>query len=134
MIVNAEKLEKELTSYFATILGLTLDSGIYRGQIPETVHSGVAVRITGQETGSTIDHAKFMVQVLGKFSNREDAWSMLTKLAGEFPKYGVTTSEFMLVYLLPDGGVNAPFTHDERGNVLQYASFNLRVAVLTLAE
>ena len=133
MIVNAEQLERDLTAYFAGVLGLTVDSGIYRGQIPETVENGVSVRLTGQETGSTIDHAKFTVQVLGKFASRENAWVMLTKLAGELPQYGVATTNFVLVYLLPDGGMNAPFTNDERGRVRQYASFNLRVAVLTRA-
>lgn len=131
MIVNAEQLEKELTTYFATVLNLTVDAGIYRGQIPETVENGVAVRLTGQRTPTDIDHPTFTVQVLGKFASRENAWVMLTKLAAALPQYGEETSSFILVYLLPDGGLNAPFTHDERGKVKQYASFNLRVAVLT---
>lgn len=131
MIVNAEQLEKDLTAYFATVLNLTVDSGIYRGQIPETVSNGVAVRITGQQASSEIDHAQFTVQVLGKFADRENAWVMLTKMANSVPQYGVSTANFVLVYLLPDAGPSAPFTHDERGKVIQYASFNLRVAVLT---
>lgn len=131
MIVNPEQLEKDLTGYFATVLNLTVDGGIYRGQIPETVENGVAVRLTGQQTSSDIDHAQFTVQILGKFASREDAWVMLAKLASAVPQYGVSTNNFVLVYLLPDGGLNAPFTHDERGKVMQYASFNMRVAVLT---
>ena len=133
MTVNAEQLEKELTTYLAGVLNLTVDAGIYRGQIPETVENGVAVRLTGQMTTSSIDHPTFTVQVLGKFASRENAWVMLTKLAGALPQYGVDTTNFVLVYLLPDGGMNAPFTNDERGRVRQYASFNLRVAVLTRA-
>lgn len=133
MTVNAEQLEKELTTYLAGVLNLTVDAGIYRGQIPETVENGVAVRLTGQMTTSSIDHPAFTVQVLGKFASRENAWVMLTKLAGALPQYGVDTTNFVLVYLLPDGGTNAPFTHDERGVVKQYASFNMRVAVLTRA-
>jgi len=133
MIVNAEQLERELTTWFATVLNLTVDAGIYRGQIPETVENGVAVRLTGQRTPAGIDHPTFAVQVLGKFASREDAWVMLTKLAAALPQYGVDTDSFILVYLLPDGGLNAPFIHDERGKVKQYASFNLRVAVLTRA-
>ena len=123
MIVNAEQLEKDLTAYLATVLNLTVDAGIYRGQVPETVANGVAVRLTGQYTGSDIDHPTFTAQVLGKFASRENAWVMLTKLAGALPQYGVATTNFVLVYLLPDGGMNAPFTNDERGRVRQYASF-----------
>ena len=133
MSVNAELLEKELTGYFATVLNLTVDAGIYRGQVPETASNGVAVRITGQEAASDIDHPTFAVQVLGKFASREDAWVMLTKMASAVPQYGVATTHFILVYVLPDGGTNAPFAGDERGVVKQYASFNMRVAVLTLA-
>lgn len=133
MIVNAAQLERELTAYMATVLNLTVDSGIFRGQIPETVENGVAVRLTGQESRTGIDHPSFSVQVLGKFAGREDAWVMLTKLAAAFPVYGAETSGFVMVYMLPDGGVNAPFAHDERGKMKQYASFNLRVAVLTKA-
>lgn len=133
MTVDAEQLEKDLTAYFAVVLNLTEDSGIYRGQIPGTVENGVAVRITGQMTTSSIDHPSFTVQVLGKFACRENAWGMLTKLAGSLPQYGVSTANFRLVYILPDGGINAPFAHDERGVVKQYASFNMRVAVLTRA-
>lgn len=132
MIVNVEQLERELTAYFAEVLNLVVDTSIFRGQLPETVNNGVACRITGQQDGNQIDHATFNVQLLGKFASREDAWVMLARLAEALPKYGEQTANFVLVYLLQEGGSNAPFTHTERGKVMQYASFNLRTAVLTL--
>ena len=59
MNINVEQLERELTAVVAAILNLTVDSGIYRGGIPETVENGVAVRITGQQTFADIDTPTF---------------------------------------------------------------------------
>lgn len=130
-MIDVSKLENDLTAYFANVLDLQVDNGIYRGQIPATKETGVAVRITGKDETNAINHATFSVQVFGKFASRDDAWIMLSTLSNAMPRYGEQSENFIFVCLLKQDGASAPFLSNERGKVQQCASFNVRLCVLT---
>jgi len=131
MNIDVKTLEKELTAYFATVLNLTVDTNIFRGAIPENVQNGVAVRIIGQNIASNIDHPTYRVQVFGKFTNRDDAWTMLTKMAGCLPGYGRETTSYILVNMLPEGEGVTPYETLDNGGRTHNASVVVRVCVLT---
>ena len=128
--VDVVQLERELTAWFAEVLGLVVDSGIYRGAVPDAAESGVAVRVTDVATPAGIDTPSFVVQVLGRFASRDEAWAMLRALSGALPVYGRETAGFRLVCLRPEDAHATPYTAAERGAVRHYASFNVRAFVL----
>ena len=131
MIYDVKTLEQDLTAYFACKLGLVVDSSIFRGQIPESVQNGVALRVTGTPEATLNDNPLYMVQIYGKFHDRDDAWKLCTKCADFLPIYGEETEHFNLVFILQEGGLNAPVVIDDKGKTKQFASVNMRVSVLT---
>ena len=44
------QLERDLTDWAARLLGLTVDSEIFRGGIPESAENGVGVMITDRKS------------------------------------------------------------------------------------
>ena len=131
MMYEVKTLEQDLTAFFGCQLGLVVDSSIFRGQIPESVGNGVALRVTGTPEASSDDNPMYNVQILGKFFDRDDAWKLCTKCADLIPLYGIQTEHFHIVYILPDAGINAPVQIDDKGRTKQFASVNMRVSVLT---
>jgi len=131
MMYNTVMLERDLTDYFAEQLDLVVDGNFFRGKIPETISNGVALRVVGTAEASAIDNPMYNVQIYGKFESRDDAWMLVTRCADHMPVYGVKTEHFNIVYILPDGGLNAPVVIDDKGKTRQFASVNMRVSVLT---
>lgn len=126
------KLEKELTAYFATALGKVVDTSIFRGALPENVSEGTLVRITNRIAGGMLDQPEFNVQVLGKFAARASAFA----LVGDFmppmvPAYGVELTHFTITSMDLSGDPVGPYAFADKGRVLQCASVNLRISVLT---
>ena len=131
MMYEATTLERDLTAYFGNLLGLVVDASIFRGQIPESVENGVSLRVTGTSDATADDNPLYNVQIYGKFNDRDDAWKLCTKCADILPVYGEKTEHFHIVFILPDGGLNAPVVIDDKGKKKQFASVNMRVSVLT---
>jgi len=131
MMYQVKTLEQDLTAYFACKLGLVVDSSIFRGQIPESVENGVALRAIGTPEATLNDNPMYRVQIYGKFLNRDDAWGLVERCADCIPVYGEKTEHFHIVWILQDGGLNAPVQIDDKGKTKQFASVNLRVSVLT---
>lgn len=131
MMYNTVMLERDLTDYFAEQLDLVVDGNFFRGQIPETIKNGVALRVVGTADASATDNPMYTVQIYGKFDSRDDAWTMVTRCADCIPVYGVRTEHFHIVFILPEGGLNAPVVIDDKGKAKQFASVNMRVSVLT---
>ena len=131
MMYNTVMLERDLMDYFCDKLGLVVDGNFFRGQIPETIKNGVALRVVGAPEGSLNDNPLYTVQIYGKFDTRDDAWTLVTRCADCVPVYGEKSEHFDIVYILQDGGLNAPVVIDDKGKSKQFASVNMRVSVLT---
>lgn len=131
MMYNTVMLERDLTDYFAAQLDLVVDGNFFRGQIPESIENGVALRVVGTPEPTLNDNPLYAVQIYGKFKSRDDAWMLVTKCADCIPVYGVDTEHFHIVFILMEGGLNAPVVIDDKGKSKQFASVNMRVSVLT---
>ena len=131
MMYDVTTLERDLTAYFGNLLGLVVDSGIFRGQIPESVENGVALRVTGVPEPSLNDNPTYNVQLYGKFADRDDAWKLCTKCADYLPVYGEITEHFNIKFILQEGSMSNPVQIDDKGKKKQFASVNMRVSVLT---
>ncbi len=129
--IDTSRLERDMTAHFGGVLGLAVDEGIFRGAVPEGVAEGVAVRIVGNPKSHRLDQPMFIVQVLGKFLDRDDAWSMLARVSADVPAYGRQTPNFVLVCMLPGGEGGAPYEAQDKGVRKWFASVNLRLCVLT---
>ena len=126
--MNVADLERVLTEFFAEKLELVVDASIFRGQLPPGVAQGVTVRIDGMEPASDYEEPEFIVQVLGKFEDRDDAWAMLDRLARLVPLYGVAWGGYRLAYL-QTYGTGSPYTAADDGEVKIFASYNFRCAL-----
>ena len=122
------ELERALTEFFADALELAVDAGIFRGRLPHGVETGVTVFLDGMEAFSDFRDPEFIVQVLGKFDDRDEAWALLDRLAKVAPRYGIALGDERLAYLLPYGS-GAPYTSADGGKTRYFASFNFRAAL-----
>ena len=130
MNLNFPLLERELTAYFAEKLGLIVDNTVFRGQIPESVEKGAAVRISSSPESDIYSLPAVSVQIIGKYPNRDDALQ-LAGACGFVPVYGEQTEHYLIRYVESEGGINAPFMSDDRGKLVHLVSVNLSVGVLT---
>ncbi|MGF0036470.1 hypothetical protein [Victivallis vadensis] len=131
--MDTVQLERELTDWAAGVLGLTVDSGIYRGGIPAGIAEGVGVMLTGEVISVSLHVPEFNVQVLGKFTGddaRDKALAMAAKLSAALPRYGLELENFRVAALLPRGNAE-PYQAESDGVAAIHASFNLTASVLT---
>ena len=126
--VNIVDLERALTAFFAEWLDMTVDAEIFRGQLPHGVESGVAVRVDGVEPTADYEEPDLVVQVLGKFDDRDAALDLLARLSRLAPLYGVEVGAFRLAYLLVSGS-GAPYTAADGGGIRHFTSVNFRCAL-----
>ena len=131
MIYEVKTLEQDLTAFFACRLGLVVDSAIFRGEIPDGIENGVALRVMGTSEPANNDNPLYSVQIIGKFLDRDDAWKLGTKIYDMIPFYGEQTEHFHLVFVRPDSGLIPPIKIDDKGKTKHFASINLAVSVLT---
>lgn len=118
------QLERDLTDWAARLLGLTMDSEIFRGGIPESAENGVGVMITANLKESAPMVPCYRVQVLGRFEEREAAQLLIEALAAAVPAYEFDVGKNRIVALEPDG-FPEPYRAEDRGRVKTYASVNL---------
>lgn len=129
--MNFLELERDLTAYVAEKIGLTVDTDIFRGQIPDSAAYGAAVRITGFPENNDYSQNLVMFQVYGKYATRDEAWSLACKCAGLAPIYGEKTEHHVLAFIQNEGGMNAPVLIEDKGRRAQFVSVNFTAAVLT---
>lgn len=124
------QVEREFTAWIAQILGLEVDTGIFRGGIPSGQATSVCVLFGSEIKGASINLTTFNVQVLGKFSDRDDALRMLHKLNRAIPCYGVSLGDYIFRSIIPRGD-SEPYASADDGAIKTYASRRLIVSVLT---
>ncbi|MPN57445.1 hypothetical protein SDC9_205139 [bioreactor metagenome] len=133
MMIDEIEVELKLTEWAADVLGLAIDSGIYRGSIPSGARSGVAVMLHEEIRDATLRPSTYNVQILGKFAGddaRDDALRMRARLAAAVPRFGVTVDGVTFTAIQPRGG-GEPYRADDDGEIKTYMSVNLLVSVLT---
>jgi len=128
--MNVVDIEKALTKWAAGVLSKTVDTDIFRGGIPTGNETGIGVLIGNEISKDMLQPRKYNVQILGKFSDRDDAMKMNSKLTGSLPIYE-TTSENITFRVLSQRGDAACYKAEDSGKMKWYASFNILAVVLT---
>ena len=131
MKINMAQLERELTAHFASVLGMTIDHDIFRGGIPDGVSEGVAVMISSEVVSKHIDFPTFRIQVIGKFYDRDVAFELVAKLRESQPVNGRQMEEYIIVSLISEGDIVAPYQAFDGGEDKHCVSFNAEVSILT---
>lgn len=128
--MDVVEIEKILTNWIASILSMTVDKNIFRGNIP-TGKKGACV-ILGSEVPSAQQFRPkiYNLQVLGKFSDRDDAARMLSRLSGSLPLREVSLSNIRIKSMSQQGG-GEPYRAEDDGKFYWYASFNATAIILT---
>lgn len=118
-------IERDLTAYIADKLGMTVDTDIFRGGIPDRMDAA-AVFLNGELKSYAILPRTYNAQVIARFNDRDEAFRFLSRLSGLFPVQGVTQGESRFMYISQRGD-SEPY----RDGLKWSASFNMIVAVLT---
>ena len=125
------QLERELTNWAAQVLGLTVDSDIFRGGIPSGRDTGVGVMLHTEIKDTTISQPTFNAQIFGKFRDRDDAWRMLNRISRAIPCYGVQAGTVIFTSISPRGNGEPYSVAEDNGTVKICASANIIISALT---
>lgn len=123
-------IEKALTSWAAAVLSKTVDIDIFRGGIPTGYDIGIGVLIGNEIYKDFLRPREYNVQILGKFTDRDDAMKMNSKLTGCLPIYGNSVGN-IIFRVLSQRGDAVCYKAEDSGKMKWYASFNLLAVVLT---
>jgi hypothetical protein len=123
------EIEKVLTNWTAALLNLTVDKQIFRGSIP-TGKLGIAVILGSEIPTSGFRPKVYNLQILGKFTDRDSAVRMLSRLSGALPLHETNISGMRFKSISQQGG-GEPYKAEDNGKYYWYASFNATVVVLT---
>lgn len=124
------QLEKDLTSWVAGKLDLTVDSEIFRGGVPSDKDTAVGVMLNSELKEVYPSTYNFTAQVLGKYNDRDDAWRMLHSLSSVVPCYGERVNNNIFVSIIPRGS-GEPYPAEDNGKEKTFASFNLLVSAIS---
>ena len=128
--LTAVDMERDITAWFASILGLTVDIGIFRGGIPIGVQHGVGVLFNGVSAmGTSIDAQEWLVQILGKYDTRDAAVLTLATLSRSFPRFGVLLNSRTFVHSAVQEGDIQPYQGDDDGKVKWFSTANFRICL-----
>lgn len=131
--MNVITIERDFTAWIAEKLHLEIDNGIFRGGIPASVESGVAV-IFGSEIPTQSFYGfrprTWNVQILAKFDDRDAAMILLACLNGLFPCSDFVNGETKFRYIKPMN-YSEPYAIEDGGTIKIYVSFNIVLSVLT---
>lgn len=128
--MDVVEIERTLTNWVAELLGLVVDKGIFRGNIP-TGKTGVAVILGSEIPGTNRFRPKqYNLQILGKFKDRDAAVRMLSKLSGSLPLHEVNIGGTRFKSISQQGG-GEPYKAEDNGKMYFYSSFNAIAVVLT---
>ncbi|MBE6370776.1 MAG: hypothetical protein E7055_01715 [Lentisphaerae bacterium] len=126
--MNLTEAERDLTAFFAQQLNRTIDSDIFRGQIPAG-QNGIAVRIDSVIDSDRMEPVTCNVQLLAKYPDRDDGLNFVGMIPRIIPVWNVLL-EHITVKSLFFRGSAAMYDDTDGGAVKTFVSVNL-VAVLT---
>lgn len=124
-------IERALTRYVASELGLVVDREIYRGGIPDGASTGVSVIINNEIVDYQVRVPTYNLQLLGKFSSRDEACDFLANAKKLIPCYGKNFENIKIHSMLARGS-GEPYNNGDSGAIKYFASFNLIVVVQEL--
>lgn len=87
--MTAAEIEQKVTRLVAEKLGLTVDCGIFRGPLPETVCDAIGVMIDSAGAGNEPSLSRFSIQLLGRYKSRDEALNLCAKLDEIFPDWAL---------------------------------------------
>ncbi len=130
MGISVIQLERELTAWFAGMLGRTVDTDIFRGGFPDSRPEGVCVIVDSELQDGTIN-PKYRVQVLGRLLDRDDAINLRDALATAVCSIGVYGVDIGTYYVcvIPESDISMPFSDFHNGGRYYGISVNYRVSV-----
>ncbi len=130
-MIDEVVVETHLAGWIASVLGLKVDSSVFRGGFLPGIGSGVAVMLHEEIRDNTLRPATYNVQILGKFSGpdaRDKALRMRATLSAAVPRYGLELSGVKFPVIEPRGG-GEPYMAEDDGEIKTYMSINLLVSV-----
>jgi len=115
------EIERELTRVFAGLLGLTVDSTIFRGFVPDAKVNALGVILNGTDSGNYPGtETVYKIQLLGRWTDRADALNICRQLDAALPKYDT-------VYWLVKESSCAVYESAANGKKVWAVSLNLKV-------
>ncbi len=122
-------IEQAFTSWVAGKLGMTVNTNIFRGGIPDGM-DGATVLFNGEVKSAMIAPRAWNAQILSKFNDRDDAMRFLARLAGLFPCYDVSLPSITFK-VISQRGSSTPYSSTDGGKTRWFVSFNVLLIVLT---
>ena len=124
--VSITEVERALTEIIADWLMKTVDSEIFRGEIPSVVKEGVGVTIRDdlQENERYIPHFNF--QIAAKYADRDNSQEVLDVLRKKIPAYGMTQDTIHFLQILKRGYGDV-FKNTSDGTVVWEMFYNGRI-------
>ena len=126
--MDLTEAERDLASFISKKLNLTLDSYIFRGQIPAG-QNGIAVRIDSVLDADRMEPLSCNVQLLAKYPDRDDGLNFVGMISKLIPCWNVQLEHICIKSLFFRGSA-AMYDDTDGGAVKTFVSVNL-VAVLT---
>lgn len=126
--MNLTEAERDLTDFFAQQLNRTIDSDIFRGQVPAG-GNGIAVRIDSVFDSDRMDPVTCNIQLLAKYPDRDEGLNFAGMIPMIIPVWNVRL-EHITVKSLFFRGSSAMYQDSDAGVLKTFVSVNL-VAVLT---
>ena len=126
--MNLTEAERDLTAFFAQQLNRTVDSDIFRGQIPAGMN-GIAVRLDSVIDSDRMEPVTCNIQLLAKYPDRDDGLNFVGMIPQIIPLWDVRL-EHITVKSLFFRGSSAMYQDSDAGVLKTFVSVNL-VAVLT---
>jgi len=118
-------LEKDLTNLFAEQLELIVDQTIFRGILPASKVDAIGVHVEDFDTDNAPSIPALTLQLLGRYSDRDQALSFARKIDAALPYYSESLT------ILKVGSIATyPSTH--KGKDVTGISANLSVRAKNL--
>ena len=115
------EIERELTMVFVGLLGLTVDSTIFRGFVPDAKVNALGVILNGTDSGNYPGtETVYKIQLLGRWTDRADALDMCRQLDALLPKYDT-------VYWMVKESSCAVYESAANGKKIWAVSLNLKI-------
>ena len=89
--IDSVDFERAMTYYIADKLNMTVDTDIFRGEVPVNI-DGCAVTLEGQDIKNSTINQKFEIKFICIDSNRDKVMKTVNDLTEKFPVYGENIS------------------------------------------
>ena len=92
MMTDIIDIERALTQYLAEKLNLTVDTDIFRGEMP-VEKDGLCVYFTHGDDENRIGRRSYYLTAIIKYPDRDKVFQLSANLTGLFPLYGFQRSD-----------------------------------------